>query len=181
MVTLNLSWPSAALWQNSRVHWSERSRAIKALREEAHATALEACIKSAEIRSPVLTFTFNPPDRKHRDLHNLPATQKAAIDGIADAFEMDDRTFQCVWPTEFGKVVPHGRVVIEVTSEVSEDHVKNFMRLQKIGSAYQISSGVGGPISTVQRILHSLDDQGFLTMRNGFYKLSVAAEKGLIR
>jgi hypothetical protein len=45
----------------------------------------------------------------------MPATQKSAIDGIADALGVDDSTFQVHWPTEWGPCDrPHGSVTVEL-------------------------------------------------------------------
>lgn len=112
---IRLSWPAKPLWQNSRSHWAAKGRAVTAYRQEAWGRALEQQVKRLETTTPRLTFSFHPPDRRKRDLHNMPATQKAAIDGIADALGCDDKGFHCVWPEAWGHVVKGGCVLIEVT------------------------------------------------------------------
>lgn len=113
---IRLSWPLRALWTNEKAHWQKKSRAVKAYRQEAWARALEQSVKRLNTTTPRLYFSFHPPDRRKRDLHNMPETQKAAIDGIADAMGCDDSGFQCVWPVTWGDPVKGGAVVIEVTN-----------------------------------------------------------------
>jgi len=126
---LRLSWPAPALWQNRRVsHWSVRSKAVAAYRQESWAAALAqnvAAIKSPRAR---LAFTFCPPDRRKRDLHNMPATMKPAIDGVADAMGCDDAGFRCVWPVEFSEPVKGGCVLVEVTAGDDWQHVADVVR-----------------------------------------------------
>ena len=85
-----------------------------------------------------------------QDLCNrAPATQKAAIDGIADAIGIDDRTFKCVWPTKFGEVVTHGRVVIKITNDQPIAQIKRWMCREKIGTADQIATEIDSPVLAV--------------------------------
>ena len=114
MTRLCISWPVQALWQNRKVHHFKLATAKRAQRREAWGAAMEAKVKNLNLQRPLLRFTFHPPDLRKRDLHNMPATQKAAVDGIADALGVDDNGFLCVWPEEWGKTVPGGAVVIEI-------------------------------------------------------------------
>ena len=109
---LRLSWPAKALWQNRPTHWAARAKAKRTARREATAEALLRGLPS--MPGAELSFEFHPPDNRKRDLHNMPATQKAAIDGIADAMRCDDAGFKVVWPTEWGQVVPNGAVSITI-------------------------------------------------------------------
>lgn len=111
---IRLSWPARPLWQNTRCHWSKRDKATSAHRKEAWTLALEHGVKKIETDRPYLTFAFHPPDNRKRDLQNMPATMKAAIDGISDAIGIDDEDFRCRWPMEFSNVVKGGCVMIEV-------------------------------------------------------------------
>lgn len=112
---LRLSWPVPALWQNSRHHWRSQRKAAREYRTEAWARALEQTIGRIETDRPRLVFSFHPPDRRRRDLQNMPATMKAAIDGIADAMGCDDSGFRCVWPETWGEPIKGGCVMVEVT------------------------------------------------------------------
>lgn len=103
-----LPWPANPLWQNFRGHWAVKSKAVAQARKDAYSLSLEAGAKkmpTGEGWSHTLIFDFCPPDRRRRDLQNMPGTQKAAIDGIADALGVDDATFKVVWPVEFGRLL----------------------------------------------------------------------------
>ena len=109
---IRLPWPAPALWQNRRVHWRVQSRATKAARTTAWALAKEQGVQ--RIPDATLVFTFHPPSKHKRDIQNMPATQKAAIDGIADAMGCDDGKFRVRWPEQFDKVTPSGCVLVHI-------------------------------------------------------------------
>lgn len=109
---LRLSWPNKPLWQNRRVHWRKRSDAAANYRREAWAIAKQH--KVARSPDAELHFFFHQPDNRKRDLQNMPATQKAAIDGIADAMGCDDSGFKCHWPVEWSDNVKGGCVLIHI-------------------------------------------------------------------
>ena len=113
---LRLSWPRPPLWANSRAHWRVRSDATRAYRQEAWAAACGTTGLSLRDWSggAALRFDFYPPDRRKRDAQNMPATVKAAIDGIADAMRVDDSQFQCVFPGGFCDPVKGGAVLVTV-------------------------------------------------------------------
>lgn len=115
---IRLPWPEPALWQNRRVHWSKRSKATKSARKAAWALALEQ--KVPRIPNAILEFSFHPPTIARRDVQNMPATQKAVIDGIADAMGCDDNGFRVRWPEDFAGVVHGGCVVVKIIPPVVE-------------------------------------------------------------
>ncbi|MFV1484505.1 MULTISPECIES: hypothetical protein [unclassified Phaeobacter] len=114
---IRLSWPRRALWENEKASHMVKAAAKRMYRKEAWALALEA--KWPKDPRAVLSFRFCPPDRRKRDAHNLPATQKAAIDGIADAMRVDDQGFRCLFPAEFGPVEKGGAVYVEIKGEIT--------------------------------------------------------------
>ena len=113
---IRLPWPEPALWQNRKVHWAKRAKATKSARAEAWALTIEQ--KVPRIPGAILEFSFHPPSRAKRDIQNMPATQKAAIDGIADAMGCDDNGFRVRWPETFGSIVNGGCVVVTITPPV---------------------------------------------------------------
>lgn len=116
-----LPWPPKPLWQNRRCHWAQKARTVAQARKDAFYASLEAGLKrmpTGEGWTHHLSFDFCPPDRRKRDLQNMPATQKAAIDGIADALKVDDATFKVRWPEEFGTVADNGGSVLVVVRAV---------------------------------------------------------------
>ena len=59
-----------------------------------------------------LTFLFCAPDSRRRDLDNMLASMKSAIDGIALALDMDDSKFSLVLAR--GAPVKGGQVEITI-------------------------------------------------------------------
>lgn len=96
MPELILPWPPKILSPNARAHWSKRSKAAKAYRQECFVLC-----KSAKIKMPVTDglvhffVEFFPPDRRHRDDDNMIASFKSGRDGIADALGINDKKFRC--------------------------------------------------------------------------------------
>lgn len=90
-----LYWPSRDLHPNSRVHWSKRSKAAKAMRGHACLLALAAGWGRENVPEGRLHVWIDayPPDRRRRDADGLLSSLKAALDGVADALEVDDRRF----------------------------------------------------------------------------------------
>lgn len=116
-----LPWPARPLWRNYHCHWAVRAKAVKSARREAFYASLEAGLKNMPTGDGWhhrLSFDFCPPDRIGRDMQNMPDTQKAAIDGIADALKVDDATFKVKWPEEFGTVDDNGGSVLVVVRAI---------------------------------------------------------------
>lgn len=88
----DLPWPSKDLSPNARCHWRKKSKAAKAYRAASHILCRQAWIKSPEGKV-LLSLEFIPPDKRRRDLDNLLASCKNALDGIADALGIDDSRF----------------------------------------------------------------------------------------
>lgn len=131
---IRLSWPARPLWQNDRAHWREARTAARLYKTEAWALALAQNVRALKTTRPRLTFSFHPPDARRRDLQNMPATMKAAIDGIALAMGCDDAGFRCVWPEEWGEPVAGGCVLIEVTAPDTWQHIADAARGMVRGS-----------------------------------------------
>jgi crossover junction endodeoxyribonuclease RusA len=111
-VTLN--WPDKGLSPNARLHWSRKSRLVKAARTAAWGAVLEARGRAPMPRGEHLhlTWVFCPPDRRRRDRDNIIASLKAAADGIADALGVDDSTFISTY--SMADPVPGGAVLVTV-------------------------------------------------------------------
>ena len=111
-MTICLPWPSKDLSPNARVHYRTKAAATKAYREQAYWLTRERFpfIHQFPSDGPIrLRFDFHPPDKRKRDLDNMLASCKAAIDGIADALEVNDQRFG-FWlsreaPVKGGKII----------------------------------------------------------------------------
>lgn len=116
---LSLSWPASELMQNRHDgrHWSYAANEKAAYRHEGYLMALSAINASgfdshdgARYR---ISMTFHAPDNRRRDVSNLHAAMKAALDGIANAMGVDDSNF--VEHTQRkGCAIERGRVDVHV-------------------------------------------------------------------
>lgn len=111
---ITLPWPDPRLNPNKRVHYAQKARIAKKAREAACILAcanvpLQARQAAVQGEGPIsLAVTFYPPDRRKRDLDNMLASLKPALDGVADAFQADDYRFELTLrradPVKLGKV-----------------------------------------------------------------------------
>lgn len=101
-----LPWPSRQLNPNSRHKW-KLINARKKQREDAFILA-----KQHKPFTGHLIITFNPPDKRRRDLDNCLSMMKGAIDGIAEAWGIDDKDFQPI-TIQWGEVIKNGSVEIQ--------------------------------------------------------------------
>lgn len=91
MTAVTLPWPDPKLSPNAR----EDRRAIAGIRKAQKDTAFWLA-KNSGLSFPHLSegfhvrVTFHPPDRRRRDLDNMLASVKSALDGIALATGVDD-------------------------------------------------------------------------------------------
>lgn len=92
---LVLEWPKRVLHPNSRVHWSQRHRARKQARRDAHLLAKAAGWHRVEWPDGRLHVWIDgyARDRRRRDHDGFLASLKAHLDGIADAMGVDDSRF----------------------------------------------------------------------------------------
>lgn len=119
-VKITLPWPEPALWENRNAHWWVKADAKKKARSIAcmlTKSAVRGWLSDVDATGFDLKFAFHLPKRGGRrpDLQNMPATQKAAIDGIADALNVDDGVFRVDYPTEWSEPVKGGRVTVEIS------------------------------------------------------------------
>lgn len=115
MIELRLPYPHPNLSPNARLHWAAKSKATKAARQYACAMAKQAP-RPATIAGQVhLTITYCPPDSRRRDRDNAEAAGKAARDGLADAWGIDDQYF--VITSRWGEPRPGGAMVVSFEPE----------------------------------------------------------------
>lgn len=115
---IRLPWPDRALSKNVGSPWGkrtqiERSKATAAQRKEAWALALAQNVKACG-PNPRVIITAHPPDRRLRDVQNLPFMLAGALDGIADAHGQDDIKHRVTYPDQWGEPVRGGCVMVEV-------------------------------------------------------------------
>jgi crossover junction endodeoxyribonuclease RusA len=96
---LTIPWFPAELKPNSRVFRLKKALAAKKYRQ--------ACYLLAKGHPPMsghLKIVFYPPDRRARDLDNCLAAIKSGLDGVADAWAINDRLFRPL-TIDFGDAV----------------------------------------------------------------------------
>ena len=114
--TVELPWPDGRLSRNARGHWRKGDKPRREARYGA-ATLTRKVIGRETGFSPIqrLVFEYHPPDRRRRDIQNIPHMLKSAIDGIADALKVDDNGFQPIFPATFGEVVKGGKIIVHIS------------------------------------------------------------------
>lgn len=93
MNSVTLPWPPKELSPNARVHFRAKAATVKSYRESAYWLTKAACMIAPASGGIALRIDFHPPDKRRRDLDNMLASVKSAIDGVADAMEVDDQRF----------------------------------------------------------------------------------------
>lgn len=89
-VRIELPWPPKDVSPNARGHWSKKARAVKAYRD---ACGWEMCargVKPIEADAILARITFHAPDRRPRDIDNMLASIKPAIDAVAGVIGVND-------------------------------------------------------------------------------------------
>lgn len=112
MIKITLPWFNPILNPNERSHILKKSKARAKQKSDAHFLALQKRIKHHH-DGYALHIVFYPPNRRRRDLDNCLASIKGAIDGIANACNMDDKDFRPI-TIDFGDLVKHGKITIEM-------------------------------------------------------------------
>lgn len=108
--TITLPFPPASLSGHAKGHWRDKHKATKQWRELAHALTLKAGTPDLPDTGDILLhIRFVPPDRRG-DRQNYPNRLKAALDGIADAWGVNDKRFLPVF--EFEEPEAPGRVEV---------------------------------------------------------------------
>ncbi len=105
-----LPWPPRELSPNARVYRLKKAAIAKRYRAEAYERAGMNLLPMPSEGGIALRFDFHPPDKRRRDLDNMLASIKSAIDGIADAHEVNDQRFG-FWLSR-AEPVKGGRVVV---------------------------------------------------------------------
>lgn len=118
MATVTLPWPPSALSPNARGHWSIKARHAKKYRADSRVLCMAVGLRNVASEALSLRVTFQPPDRRARDLDNLLASIKAGLDGIADATGVDDSRWTL--SLEKGEPVKGGAVSIHISQEQEE-------------------------------------------------------------
>jgi crossover junction endodeoxyribonuclease RusA len=112
--TILLPWPPTELWPNRsrRLHWSVRSRVVKAYRADCGWIVRHAEPDMPDEGPIPIRITFCPPTRRSFDLDGALSAIKPGIDGIADATHTNDARYTFV--LERGHVQKGGVVEVRI-------------------------------------------------------------------
>ncbi|SDG34971.1 hypothetical protein [Pelagibacterium luteolum] len=120
LATIELPWPSKDLSPNAR----KDRRGLTATRVKSKTDAYMACLeigaKNVGWLAAHVDMEFCPPDNRARDLDNMLASNKAALDGVAKAIGVDDSQWSI--SLKRGPVVKHGKVVIRLSPVHPHNH-----------------------------------------------------------
>lgn len=109
---ITLPWPSPDLSPNARIHWGRKSRAVKKYRHDAFWAAKEKGVPFLH-KEINLRITFIPPTNRKRDEDNCIASIKAGLDGIAQAWGINDTNFH-IAEHSIARARKPGCVIVEV-------------------------------------------------------------------
>ena len=120
MIEFELPWFPKELNPNQkRLHPAKRNKIIQQYKHDCYysikATGIQKKIISITRNMP-LAIIFYPPCNRRRDLDNCYAAIKAGLDGVADAFKIDDSTFRPVL-LDFGEKYKSGKIILRVGSD----------------------------------------------------------------
>jgi crossover junction endodeoxyribonuclease RusA len=110
---ITLPWPPKQLSPNARVHWRQKAECVKSFRALCRWSAYTQGARPLVKDIVPMTITFHPPDARRRDRDNMIASCKALMDGLSDAFGVDDAYFIPTYAV--GNIVASGAVVIDLT------------------------------------------------------------------
>lgn len=80
---INLPWTQPPLTANQRMHWAQRAKVTREVRQMTCLLARKAPHKNVDRLT--VTLHYRPTQRRIRDRHNLWPTVKACVDGLVDA------------------------------------------------------------------------------------------------
>jgi len=111
MIELEFLWFNRKLSPNENAHWGTISRLRKKQRWDAYIIALAH--PKPEVREEyILDITFHPKTNHKQDKDNCIASIKGLLDGVADAWGVDDSQFKPI--PSMGEKVDNGKIVIRI-------------------------------------------------------------------
>lgn len=116
---IQLPFPDRVLNPNKHIsHWAKHKP-----RQLARQAAFYLAKETGQTLEPAQYYRFQlifyPPDRAHRDLDNLLASMKSALDGLCQGLGINDRMIKPV--PEWGPVTRPGKVEVRITELLTAD------------------------------------------------------------
>ena len=113
---LYLDWPDKRLNPNARIHWLAKAQIVADARNAAFALARNVGFTIPPGPLQLNLIFYPPPDKRRRDMDNVLASCKAALDGIFRACDVDDANV-CRIVMEWGGADKAGTGCIYLTVE----------------------------------------------------------------
>lgn len=88
---IELPFPPAKLSPNARCHWAQKARVFKTYKTQCY--MLLSQFRDQLRGRDSFELRFLPPDRHRRDLDNMLASSKAALDALSEVSGVDDSQF----------------------------------------------------------------------------------------
>lgn len=117
-IMIKLPWPSPILSPNNHSHWTRKAKAKAAFREECKWIGLKPPLPQdihMGLNIPLMLI-FHPPSKRKYDIDNLLASMKSGLDGLADAWAVNDTRFRPI-TIDFGDVRKGGEVIVSIVQK----------------------------------------------------------------
>lgn len=111
---LELPWPPSILNPNNRSHWARKAKVKARVREDAYYKTQMQDTPDFGDKNIHLHIEFFPPSKRRYDVDNALAALKSSLDGIADAWEVNDRRFKPITIEMSDLVIKGGLVKISI-------------------------------------------------------------------
>lgn len=107
-------WPNSKLNPNRNTFWRAKAKIKADARSDAFYLTKTYPIPNFEENDIHLRITFHPPTKRKYDVDNALAALKSTLDGIADAWGVNDRRFRPITIEMSDTVVRDGKVIIKI-------------------------------------------------------------------
>lgn len=111
-VRLMLPFPDPILMPNKKRHWGTKKRAADSANLAAFYIAYNLHMKLDTDKKYTVSMVFCQPDKRARDLDNLVAAMKSALDGMCRALGINDKNIRPI--PDWGPVVEGGKVEVVI-------------------------------------------------------------------
>lgn len=109
---MRLPWPDKRLSPNARIHWAQKAHVVDEAKRGAYYLALADGLSLPD--EPLQVWIkVCPPDKRRRDIDNIHASLKAALDGIFRAAGVDDSQVKRT-VLDWGEVEQGGAVYVSI-------------------------------------------------------------------
>ena len=116
---LMFPFPDAILNPNKIAHWTKKASAKKTSKTAGYYLAKEKAVILDSEKRYIVKLVFCPPDNRKRDLDNLLASMKSALDGMCSGLGIDDSMIKP--DPDWGPVTEGGKVEITIMEKIEPE------------------------------------------------------------